>query len=278
MHMVILFLLQLLPTAEGGVRTKSFVFLWDSGYKYNWQKAQECCRSIGQELITTRDDIENEKFNHDKGQGWNGLHRENSASKWEWSGRDEEAKFFDWEDGDPVDGKDCAFKNPHEHGQRSDLCDCLHSFKCHKEMLVLVKEKKTWEEALMHCRALEAKDPNKPFTPYQNYKYDLATLITEDDQEFARETTQSATTDEVWTGMRCLAGYWLWVGGEEVMYENINRFPSRGFCGTLPTTGNDSYEIRPCNEKRNFFCYRKSEEQELSETSCAPKPHTGSGA
>ncbi|XP_034567788.1 dromaiocalcin-1-like isoform X2 [Notolabrus celidotus] len=144
-----------------------------------------------------------------------------------------------------------------ENTWRSDHCNrVVHKVMCSKEMLVLVKENKTWEDALMHCRGLEAKDPRKPFTAYENYKYDLATLLTEDDHKFARETAKSATTDKVWTGLRYLAGYWLWVGGEERMYKDIDRCPSRGFCGTLPTTGNDSYEIRPCNEKRNFFCYR----------------------
>lgn len=61
------------------------------------------------------------------------------------------------------------------------------SFMCYDEPLVLVKEKKTWEEALKHCRSLEPVDPSQPATAYQNYRYDLATLLTQDDHAFARE-------------------------------------------------------------------------------------------
>lgn len=68
---------------------------------------------------------------------------------------------------------------------------------CYEERLVLVKEKKTWEDALVHCRALEAVDPMLPADSYQNHRYDLATVLTADDLSFAREKAQEATTDEV---------------------------------------------------------------------------------
>ncbi len=69
---------------------------------------------------------------------------------------------------------------------------------CYDEMLVLVKENKTWEEALKHCRALEASDPNKPASAYRNHRYDLATLLTEDDRIFAQKKARGATTYGVW--------------------------------------------------------------------------------
>ena len=63
----------------------------------------------------------------------------------------------------------------HSHAWRSGPCDKRKAFICHEETLVLVKERKTWEEALEHCRALEAVDPSKPATAYQNHRYDLFT-------------------------------------------------------------------------------------------------------
>lgn len=60
-----------------------------------------------------------------------------------------------------------------------------------------MKQQKTWEEALKHCRAMEAVDISKPATNYQNYRYDLATLLIPDDHVYAREKAQEATTDEV---------------------------------------------------------------------------------
>lgn len=61
-----------------------------------------------------------------------------------------------------------------------------HTFMCYDEMLVLVKDNKTWEEALEHCRSLGGGDI-----------YDLPPLITDDDHQYARERAQEAITDEV---------------------------------------------------------------------------------
>lgn len=67
-------------------------------------------------------------------------------------------------------------------------------FICSAETLVLVKEKKTWEEALQHCRSLNEVDPGS--VPWKK-SFDLATLITPDDHKFARERAQEAMTEEV---------------------------------------------------------------------------------
>lgn len=98
---------------------------------------------------------------------------------------------------EPDDDDNCAFKRKKQEAWHGTKCGSTHSFMCYDERLVLVKEKKTWEEALEHCRALEALDPSKPATAYQNHRYDLATLLTEDDHVFAQEKAQEATTQEV---------------------------------------------------------------------------------
>lgn len=98
---------------------------------------------------------------------------------------------------EPNVGENCAFKYRDTEKWESDPCDRSHSFMCYDETLALVKENKTWEEALKHCRALEAVDPSKPATDYQNHRYDLATLLTDDDQVFAQTKAQGATTKEV---------------------------------------------------------------------------------
>lgn len=90
---------------------------------------------------------------------------------------------------------DCVYKHDGVWWGRG--CHYNHSFMCYDEKLVLVKENKTWEEALNHCRFLGAVDTNDPNSPYRNHRYDLATLITTDDHTYARERAQQATTDEV---------------------------------------------------------------------------------
>lgn len=151
--------------------------------------------------------------------------------------------------------------------------------------LLLVKENKTWEEAMNHCRNLQKINPRRPVDFYRNFEFDLVTLVTERNHNFARQIAGTATTDrvctpfiylctyfaikkfyllfistfstlQVWTGLRFLESNWMWVTGENVEYEDIEKCPSKGACGTLPKAGNKSYEIRHCDEKRNFFCHR----------------------
>lgn len=180
---------------------------------------------------------------------------------------------------DPDYGENCAFKSEEEW--RSKTCDEERTFMCYNEKLVLVKERKTWEGALHHCRGLKAVDPSQPANAYQNHRYDLATLITEDDHIFAREKAQetdsqsvwlfstgymcycpslclhlSAKCLQVWTGLRFLAGQWVWVGGEEVLYENMSRCP-KDHCGTLVKNSTKPFATRDCTKRRSFLCYKK---------------------
>ncbi|XP_044037337.1 uncharacterized protein LOC122868941 [Siniperca chuatsi] len=245
-------LLLLPPVCGAGLRTDNFKHYSDTK---SWRDAQAYCREKHTDLITIRDANENQALF--SGQGWIGLYREDSA-EWKWSRRDEIANFTSWDIGEPDDGQNCAFKYTKKDKWDSDPCDVKHSFMCYNETLVLVKEKKTWEEALMHCRALEAVDPNKPATAYQNHRYDLATLLTPDDHDFAREKAQGATTDEVWTGLRHLAGHWVWVGGGgRVQYDNIKGCPTQRFCGVLLMTPATLFDIRDCSQRKNFLCYKK---------------------
>lgn len=56
-----------------------------------------------------------------------------------------------------------------------------------------MKENKTWEEAVAHCRSIEVIDP----TVYQNHTFDLATLLSQDDNGYAHEIIQVAETERV---------------------------------------------------------------------------------
>ncbi|XP_008289409.1 snaclec alboaggregin-B subunit alpha-like [Stegastes partitus] len=144
-------------------------------------------------------------------------------------------------------------------GEKWGVYDCGagRSFMCSDEKLILVKESKTWEEALEHCRSLEILDPNVATAPYRNYRYDLATLISQDDHTKAREKAQEADSQSVWTGLRHLAGQWMWVSGEPVTYETILTCPQSKACGVMPKEGNETFSIRECHQRRNFLCSRR---------------------
>ncbi|KAM9364894.1 uncharacterized protein KZ484_011088 [Pholidichthys leucotaenia] len=231
-----------------------------------WKNAQAFCREHHTDLATVRNKQDNEKL---KGKGWIGLYRDSSTSPWKWSSGEELSSFTLWGDDEPDDDENCVWE---EKGKwHSDDCDEENDFHCYDEDvvsvmenqtledgLILVKENKTWEEALDHCRSLVIADTGDPASLHGNQSYDLATLrSTPDDHVSARERAQNATTDEVWTGLRFLAGQWVWVGGEQVQYDDLESCPTPRSCGVLEKNGNASFGIRSCEERKNFLCYKR---------------------
>ncbi|XP_071330861.1 secretory phospholipase A2 receptor-like [Trachinotus anak] len=258
MQKILVLLLVLLPSVygqTGGLRTDKFI-LYTNDFKTNWWAAQSTCRRHHTDLVTIRDEEENLDFV--SGYGWIGLHRQGSNLPWKWSRGDEIANFTLWESGELDSNDRCAYKYPRTQKWRGGSCDDIHSFMCSDEKLVLVKKKKTWEDALIHCRRMEPLDKNKKALAHKNHRFDLATLITQDDHDFAREKAQEATTDEVWTGLRYLAGEWMWVGGETVEYQDITSCPTEKLCGVLEKNGTRKHGRSDCEKKMNFLCYRKN--------------------
>ncbi|KAF7646328.1 hypothetical protein LDENG_00189790 [Lucifuga dentata] len=128
--------------------------------------------------------------------------------------------------------------------------------------LVLVKENKTWEEALEHCRDLGRNQCCNNYYLYHNYYdyryyfcYDLASVQPGDDHQYIVNRIQETTTDTVWVSLRFLAGEWLWVNTAD--QEDFGpSCPVNGQqCGVLTKTA--SVEARDCTERRNFLCYSK---------------------
>lgn len=222
---------------------------YNNPYEYTWEEAVAFCRKNHTDLVRVRTAEENEALQHS---GWIGLSRKDAKSPWKWSRGDEIAIFTPW-DGAPEEDENCV--NRRSDGKwESEECDEKRDFLCYEEKLILVKENKTWEEALEHCRSLDGVVTEDPASSYRNHGYDLASLITPDDYTTARETAKEATTDEVWTGLCNLAGEWLWVGGEEMQFKDIPKCPTEGLCGILEKNGSSPYGIRNCQQKRNFLC------------------------
>ncbi|CAJ1076024.1 putative C-type lectin domain family 20 member A [Xyrichtys novacula] len=94
MFMVILVLLPLLPPAEAQLRTEMRTV---DDVKVTWKDAQFLCRIDDEDLVSIKGERDNEKFYHT--QGWIGLYRETSTSRWRWSRGGGIAEFLTWEDG-----------------------------------------------------------------------------------------------------------------------------------------------------------------------------------
>uniref|UniRef100_A0A8C1E5M1 C-type lectin domain-containing protein n=1 Tax=Cyprinus carpio carpio TaxID=630221 RepID=A0A8C1E5M1_CYPCA len=106
------------------------------------------------------------------------------------------------------------------------------------------KAKETWEGALDYCR-----------THYN----DLASLSTKEKMDSALLEITQAETEYVWTGLRHLAGDWLWVTGDDLnytaWYQNEQpQCPARELhCGALDKQ-TKLWTHRDCEEKLSFFC------------------------
>ncbi|CAL8316569.1 unnamed protein product [Gadus morhua 'NCC'] len=113
--------------------------------------------------------------------------------------------------------------------------------------LVFVEEKKTWEEALDHCRALE---------PDASKRRDLLSFHDEEELSYAQEEMTRLQTEEVWIGLRWLAGRWLWMDRTAGGVITLPECPANGnHCGTRSGGGQ---QARSCVEKRRFFCVKQA--------------------
>ncbi|XP_037537970.1 L-selectin-like [Nematolebias whitei] len=77
----------------------------------------------------------------------------------------------------------------------------------HSDQVILIKENKTWEEALYYCR---------------DHHHDLVTITNLDEQRWVQEKAKKASTPFVWMGLRytCTLDFWFWVSDEVVSYKN----------------------------------------------------------
>ncbi|XP_027009880.1 putative C-type lectin domain family 20 member A [Tachysurus fulvidraco] len=131
-----------------------------------------------------------------------------------------------------------------------NLSDCAkrQTFVCYtwKPDLIVVPEKKTWEEALKYCR--------------MNYT-DLVSITTYRDYLLINSTVTEIQTSSFWTSLRFLGGSWYWVNQIYMDKENTGFLPScptPGFhCGSLKVETN-VLENRNCEEKMHFICYKQN--------------------
>ncbi|GLD55767.1 macrophage mannose receptor 1-like protein [Lates japonicus] len=176
---------------------------------------------------------------------WIGLHRDGGT--WNWSIGSSE--YDNWDQGEPSDSGDCVSISSSEKKMSARNCTIRLPFVCMNDNLILVKENKTWEEALEHCRNLVV-----PY--YYHIRYELVS-VQPSDHDYVTSRVIDAETEEVWTGLRFLAGRWLWVNGADMLSSDLPTCPVEvQSCGALPKKDTGSLETRDCTEKRNFLCYQ----------------------
>ncbi|KAK5874440.1 hypothetical protein PBY51_019384 [Eleginops maclovinus] len=184
---------------------------------------------------------------------WTGLHRDGEAWKWSKGVSD----YRNWASNEPGNS-DCVSISSLGKKMATQNCSDRFPFVCVKESqdqenldqgnLVLVKENKTWGEALEHCRALES-----PYDP--DMLFELVSTQPGEDHGNVMNKVKEAETEEVWAGLRFLAGHWFWVNGASMLYSNLPPCPpAEQHCGVFSKDDTGSVEITDCSEKRNFLC------------------------
>ncbi|XP_034553804.1 lymphocyte antigen 75-like isoform X2 [Notolabrus celidotus] len=151
------------------------------------------------------------------------------------------------------DDEECSIYESESAQLNRTACSQEFPFVCRKDNLVLVKENKTWEDAVQHC-----KDIKVSCESWMPCKFGLLTLM-QSDYDYVRSRIYDAETEEVWTGLRFLGGFWFWTDGQQLDDEGALPLcpPQKERCGTLSKIGTNNWLTRDCSEKRNFICARK---------------------
>ncbi|XP_014872420.1 C-type mannose receptor 2-like [Poecilia latipinna] len=176
----------------------------------SWQEAQSYCRENHTDLISGTKQLQDEEveklMNSTSDHTYIGLFRDT----WRWS--DESSfSFRHWNpifnNHNPNSGQ-CAMTKFDGEGRWTDVsCDNKKPFICYDDKFILIKENKTWEDALYYCR---------------DHHHDLVTITNMDDQRWIQEKVKNASTDYVWMGLSyaCTLDLWFWVSDEVVRYQN----------------------------------------------------------
>uniref|UniRef100_A0A672Y873 C-type lectin domain-containing protein n=2 Tax=Sphaeramia orbicularis TaxID=375764 RepID=A0A672Y873_9TELE len=210
-----------------------------------WSEATEHCTPHREDLWT--DHVGSTSVRVANFPVWIGLYREGET--WSWSTA--ETEYRHWDDEEPSAGN-CVTIASLTKKMSTKNCSSLYPFTCFSDNLILVKENKTWEEALEHCRSFW-------MYPYNHYYIHsgLVSVQPGEDHAYMRLRVREATTEKVWVGLRFLVDQWRWVNGVDMLFSDLPECPvEQQRCGALSANSNSStLEPMDCLETNNFLCY-----------------------
>uniref|UniRef100_A0A667WNS9 Si:dkey-83f18.7 n=1 Tax=Myripristis murdjan TaxID=586833 RepID=A0A667WNS9_9TELE len=195
-----------------------------------WSDAQNYCKQNYTNLATINnmEDMKqlNKSFRRDSAaaaDAWIGLEKKRNAGcietkdtrEWHWYillGTEYVVNEKNWNSGERNDApcpENCVV-------MRMDgkwPCSANWSAICYDDRVILIRENKTWADALDYCR---------------EHHDDLVSISDHHMQKWAQERVKMADTPYVWLGMRytCTLGLWFWVSGQTACY--LNWAPGKG--------------------------------------------------
>uniref|UniRef100_A0A3P9IBW4 C-type lectin domain-containing protein n=1 Tax=Oryzias latipes TaxID=8090 RepID=A0A3P9IBW4_ORYLA len=212
---------------DGNSSKKRYFF----GQKNTWYEAQEYCEQEQTGLVATNVIMKSLLNICRSDHIFIGLIRNTFA----WS--DGSRFSFTFWDPKKTGNKDCIMMN--DNGELIS-----EDFPSSSDHVILIKENRTWEEALYYCR---------------HHHHDLVTITNMDEQRWVQGKTKNASSPFVWTGLRytCSLGFWFWVSDEVVHYKNWASPEQVNECdmsGAMQTGGKHKWFKKHDEEKFNFFC------------------------
>ncbi|XP_034006134.1 C-type mannose receptor 2-like [Trematomus bernacchii] len=216
----------------------------------NWLQAQSYCREHHTDLVSGFKQMNSTEFKETMkrvsnldNEFWIGLFRDT----WSWSDG-KNFSFRHWEDSfeDVAStSKPCAMTKPNGKWS-SDKCKEEKPFYCYDDKVILIKEKKTWDEAVDYCR--------------ENH-CDLVSITDSHQQRWVQERAKMADTEFVWLGMRytCTLDLWFWVIDRLVCFNNWapEEKTRQVQCDMATVMKRDGkWYKKTDNEKFHFFCVK----------------------
>ncbi|XP_051788973.1 lymphocyte antigen 75-like isoform X2 [Erpetoichthys calabaricus] len=224
----------------------------------NWSRAQNYCRVNYTDLVSIRNETENEAMRKNA-QGdnfWIGLFN----NPWKWSDGGN-STFRNWNIGNPdncnhiekcvvntfqrnvptcnENGNNCGKNNSQAKGWNDANCNNMKTFFCTNRTNVstsyyFVSTPMSWDDAQKYCRANNT---------------DLVTV----ENETVNSELLNISDNRSWIGLRHETNHWYWSNGDPVAYTNwIHNFS----CAVFQADG--SWNDSDCNQQKPFMCYKES--------------------
>ncbi|XP_058629897.1 macrophage mannose receptor 1-like [Onychostoma macrolepis] len=231
--------------------SETYVFIYESK---TWTEAQSYCREHHTDLISIRNETENQKiqyilkyFNYDR--VWIGLYR-----TWSWSDQSN-SSFTYWSTRHPDTAGSCTSVSFSDSGSWTDEdCDFAFPFFCHSALASshqyhFVNESKTWTEAQRYCR--------------QNYT-DLATIDDMEEMNRLINTVNGSYSGSAWIGLYGDVNNWRWSLEDNDFYQEGERdfrnwqhepdnIESNELCVHMDSNG-EWFDML-CDYTQRFVCY-----------------------